>query len=543
LIVGNRDLFLINNVQKKRREMFEKLKGVVLNFLGIEKFSYDEKGKVVLSDDERTRLAGAFGDDFVDKWEAALDKELANNEAVEKATAAVKAVKDENEKKMREMAEAHKAEVEKLKSERMAVEKEKEALKNTVKILSDVAEEVKPAEVITKPDAIVSEPWHGKKANRKYFHNQMAFDKLNGDSSKAILAKNSGSFNFGNIKMGDTIDSTELATEFGEYMSQFNIQLEVIKLLTQPTESQKYMTTKMAITTWKASKAVISSVVQQFVAKWTPLGSSTFTPIEITNRRHKVNLPITPDDITDGWLSYLYNEQVTPDQMPITRYIVEQLLRPKIDSDIELLLIATGEYEALGTVTEGDAGQATGKSMDGYITVLEDLKGTVGNAANWYAATDDVFGTGITTVTASNVLDVIEDFAKWVKKTAPLYHSKGLNLFIDPEVEEMFQFAYRDAFPVTKNEDGRRAGPDFSKLTFVPLEAMRGTGVFFTTPKENFIRLIHENEAGGATRLFFQVENYDVKVFAEFWLGVGFALEELIFAWIPEETSGSGSAS
>jgi hypothetical protein len=311
--------------------------------------------------------------------------------------------------------------------------------------------------------------------------------------------------------------------------------------LTQPTESQKYMTTKMAIKSWKASKAQISSVVQQFVAKWTPLGSSTFTPIEITNRRHKVNLPITPDDITDGWLSYLYNEQVTPDQMPITRYVVEQLLRPKIDSDIELLLIATGEYEELGEVTEGDAGQATGKSMDGYLTILKNLKATEGNSGNWYEASDDVFGEGVTEVSSANVLDVIEDFSKWVKKTAPLYHAKGLNLFIDPEVEDLFQFAYRDAFPVTKNTDGRLKGPDFSKLTFVPLEAMRGSGIFFCTPKENFIRLIHENEAGSATRLFPQVENYDVKIFAEFWLAVGFALQELIFAWVPAETNGSGS--
>jgi hypothetical protein len=521
--------------------MFEKLKGIVLNFLGMEKFSYDDTGKMLLSEEERNKLASAFGDDFVAKWEATLDKELMDTEAADRAAAALKAVREENTRKMREMADQHKAEVEKLQAERISLEKEKDALKGTVKVLSEIAEEGKPEEVITKPDAITSEPWHGKKANRQYFHNQMAFDKLNGDSSKAILAKNSGSFNFGKIKMGTTIDSTELADEFGEYMSQFNVQLEIFRLLTQPTESQKYMTTKMGITTWKASKAVITSVVQQFVAKWTPLGSSTFTPIEIQNRRHKVNLPITPDDITDSWLGYLYNEQVTPDQMPITRYIVEKLLRPKIDSDIEMLLIANGVYEPLGSVTEGDAGQATGKSMDGYLTILRNLKATPGNTANWYGTSDPVFGAGVTTITSANVVDVLESFASWVKKTAPLYHAKGLNLFIDPEVEDLFQFAYRDTFPTTKNEDGRKVGPDFSKLTFVPLEAMRGSGIFFSTPKENFIRLIHENEAGGATRLFFQVENYDVKVFAEFWLGVGFALEELVFAWIPDEASGSGS--
>lgn len=537
--------------------MFDKLKGVVLSILGKPDFDYNEKGNVLFSDGERAKLVDVFGEEAIGKWELAMEPNLGKPEAVDRAAGAIKAVREENERKMREMVLSHQAEVDRLNAEMAAkhqdevvrVEsqlaatvKEMNALKETVKVLSSVADESKAAETIVRGDSIVSEPWHGKKANRGYFHNQMAFDKLNGDSSKTILAKNSGSFNFGNMKMGTTIDSSELASEFGEYMSQFNIQLEIVKKLTQPTESQKYMTTKMAITSWKASKAVIDSVVQQFVAKWTPLGSSTFTPIEIQNRRHKVNLPITPDDITDSWLSYLYNEQVTPDQMPVTRYIVEQLLRPKIDEDIELKLIATGIYEALGAVTEGQAGQATGKSMDGYLTQLQDLAAVPTNKANWYVPTAAALGAGVTEITATNVVDVIEEYATWLKGIAPLYHARGMNIFIDPELEELFQFRYRDLFPTTKNADGRLKGPDFSKLTFVPLEAMRGSGIFFSTPKENFIRLIHENEAGGATRLFFQVENYDVKVFAEFWLGVGFAVEELIFAYLPpRETSGSGS--
>lgn len=537
--------------------MFEKLKGVVLSILGKQDFDYNEKGKVLFTTEERAKLVDVFGEEAIGKWEASMEPNLEKADAAERAAAAIKAVRQENERKMREMAADHQAEVERINTEMArkhqeeverlgsqlsATAKEMDTLKQTVKVLSAVADESKAAETIEAKDAIVSEPWHGKKANRSYFHNQMAFDKLNGDSSKAILAKNSGSFNFGNMKMGSTIDSTELATEFGEYMSQFNIQLEIYKKITQPTESQKYMTTKMGITSWKASTAIITSVVQQFVAKWTPLGSSKFTPIEIQNRRHKVNLPITPDDITDSWLSYLYNEQVTPDQMPVTRYIVEQLLRPKIDEDIELKLIATGIYAALGAVTEGQAGQATGKSMDGYLTILQDLAAVPTNAANWYVPTAAVLGAGVTEVTATNVVDVIEAYANWLKGIAPLYHAKGMNIFIDPEIEEMFQFRYRDLFPTTKNADGRLKGPDFSKLTFVPLEAMRGSGIFFSTPKENFIRLIHENEAGGATRLFFQVENYDVKVFAEFWLGVGFAVEELIFAYLPPpDRSGSGS--
>jgi len=81
---------------------------------------------------------------------------------------------------------------------------------------------------------------------------------------------------------------------------------------------------------------------------------------------------------------------------------------------------------------------------------------------------------------------------------------------------------------------------DFSNLTIVPLENMRGSGVLFSTPKENFIELHHINEASGATKLFLQLQNYEVRVFGEFWLAVGFAVAEWVFAAIAS-AEGSGA--
>jgi len=106
----------------------------------------------------------------------------------------------------------------------------------------------------------------------------------------------------------------------------------------------KYMTTKVAITEWRASRALIDSVVQQFSSKWTPLGASDFTPLTIKNYRHKINVPITPDEINDSWLSHLYDESLTPEQMPITKFIVNELIIPKVAEDREMLLIANGVF-------------------------------------------------------------------------------------------------------------------------------------------------------------------------------------------------------
>jgi len=59
---------------------------------------------------------------------------------------------------------------------------------------------------------------------------------------------------------------------------------------------------------------------------------------------------------------------------------------------------------------------------------------------------------------------------------------------------------------------------------------MAGFNHFFTTPKDNFIRLGHKNKA--ASKIWLQAVDYDVKVFAEWWESVGFAIQEAIFVCI-----------
>ena len=363
----------------------------------------------------------------------------------------------------------------------------------------------------------------------------MAIAAANGDTSLAIVAMTNGSF--GNKSMGggaaDTIDVSEINTEFGAYLSNQATRMKIFKDLLKPTESRQYMTKVLAITEWRDAKAQISSVVQGFIAKWTPLGKTKMTPLKIENRRHKVNLPIVPDNITGGYLTYLYNEGVTPDQMPVTRYIIDELLRPRIDDDVEYKLIASGVYEEIdeSAVSEGDAGQATGKSMDGFLTILKTQQLDPTTAMNFYeplAAFDE-----------DNSVEFFEAFATWIKQTNPILAKVGMNVFVDPDMDETRRKKYREMFPMTKEGDMNKTKIDFSNLTIVPLENMRGTGIMFSTPKENFIELHHINEASGATKLFLQLRDYEVRVFAEFWLAVGFAMAEWTFAYIPDEASGA----
>jgi hypothetical protein len=521
----------------------------VLSVLGKKDFSTDDKGHLVLSAEEQEKLNAQMkyaGDGFATKFKAAFDANVEANsggdadrsELISKslfdAIRADMATELSANKQMIE-EEINKKFAEKLKKvndDLKLKDEEIEKLKKENGILASETEKDSPEAVTGK---LVEMSTAGFKVDKNMFHNRMAIAAANGDTSLAIVAMTNGSF--GNKSMGggaaDTIDVSEINTEFGAYLSNQATRMKIFKDLLKPTESRQYMTKVLAITEWRDAKAQISSVVQGFIAKWTPLGKTKMTPLKIENRRHKVNLPIVPDNITGGYLTYLYNEGVTPDQMPVTRYIIDELLRPRIDDDVEYKLIASGVYEEIdeSAVSEGDAGQATGKSMDGFLTILKTQQLDPTTAMNFYeplAAFDE-----------DNSVEFFEAFATWIKQTNPILAKVGMNVFVDPDMDETRRKKYREMFPMTKEGDMNKTKIDFSNLTIVPLENMRGTGIMFSTPKENFIELHHINEASGATKLFLQLRDYEVRVFAEFWLAVGFAMAEWTFAYIPDEASGA----
>lgn len=486
--------------------MFKKLMNLALVALGLAEFPTKD-GKVIFSDEQKSLLekefAGQLGADFVKKFEAAINKELENKMAQEESDAAkalVESVRIESNKQIKEL------------SDKLAAfeAKQKEAEDKIAKLSGAAENEPTPVDV-TAPAG------EGKvvkfKPNMKHKHNARAIGYLSGQENLEVAAT--------------TIDVSEMHTEFGDFMSQFNIKLDVIKKLTAKTVSETFMTTKMAVESWRASQALITSVVQQFVAKWTPLGQSTFTPLTILNYRHKINVPITPNEIMDSWLGYMYDEGTTPDAMPITKYIIEELIVPKVLEDRELRLIGKGVYESLGVVTEGDPGQATGKSMNGFCTILKNEKAS---------GTSSVSFINLATITDANIVDQVNSFVDQIDE---VYQDVPMNIFCSRDFYKQYKRAYKKLW------GGESGDPnfgqdmvDYSQNRLVALPSMSGEKLIFATPKENFIRLQHKN--AGASSITMQLNRYDVEVFAEWWEGVGFAIAEAVFAYVPE-TSGSGS--
>ena len=484
---------------------------VVLSFLGISAFAKDESGKSILLDAQREQLKQKYGEKFLESFEKDLKEfEKDGNSAESAVTAEVRAsLEAERDENARLLAEART----KLKN----LEKEKAQFEAAIK--------EKDAQIAKMGK--VEEPANGQTVQAQSGQNMPKFKP---DMSMMHNQYLDAAFKGAAYSGNDTIDTTELQKEFGKYVS--SERLQILQDLLGKTESIQYMSTIVTDKTEvRAVQSAIDSVLQAFVPKWTPKGNSEFTPLTIKNYKCKINVPITPSDIMEDILGYLYDENLDPKDMPVVKYIIYQLIIPKLDEEREIAL-AVGKYKENTATQDGDPAGEANEVMDGYVTQLKALKEASNDRITWLLDGE--------TLTDDTLIDQID---KAVNEVKPLYKRKTMYIHADPELVTRYSKAYRKKYPWLKNEDGEKVKVDFSNFTFAPLEGMRGTGVFFITPKENFKHLQSKNPQN--TKIRMETYHYDVHVMAEWWEGVGFWLAEAIFAYIPpteeaESSQGGG---
>lgn len=481
--------------------MFAKVMSVVLSFLGISAFAKDKEGKSFLLPEQEKMLKDKYGDKFLESFKKDLadferDGAAAETAVTEEVTAQLLAEQADNAKLLARIKALEEAERQ-FKADIEAKEKEIEKLS---KEPGNGAGEVRTEETGQEQMA------HRFKPDMSLAHNQW------------LDAAFKGAAYSGNT----TIDTTELQREFGKYVS--SERLQILRDLMGTTESIRYMSTIVTDKTEvRAMQSAIDSVLQQFVPYWTPKSKSTFTPLTIKNFKCKINVQIKPSDIMEDILGYLYDENLDPKDMPIVRYILYQLIFPKLAEEREQAL-AVGVYKENSVSQDGDTASAALDCMDGYVTQLKALKTAENDKVTWL-----LDGTALST-DGETLLSQIDQAVDQVK---PLYRNKTMFVHADPDLVIKYSRAYREKYPWLKNQDGEKVKIDFTNFTFAPLEGMRGTGVFFITPKENFKHLMSKDPQRTSIRM--ETNHYNVDIMAEWWEACGFWLAEAIFAYIPPE--------
>ena len=484
------------------KKEFKMVAGWVMSVLGIQNFAKDSEGKLHLTAEQMETLKEKYGEQFVTGFAADLAKSQEND--VEPLTAAERLELDAS----RKQTAALKQQIDDLK-------KAEQDLKATIARLEKqpAAQDGQQVTVSEFEKAAIKA---GVDLSLK--HNRFLVDYMQGK----VQAAYSGD---------STVDTQELKREFGKYVD--SNRLEILRGLFGQTESTQYMssiiTDKTEVRAVQAN--IIGTVLQQFVPEWTPSGAAKFTPLTIKNFKCKLNVPIKPSDIMEDIIGYMYDEQASQLQsMPIVRYILQQLIFPKLDEERENAL-ATGRYKE--NVADGNGAytaSAPGESMDGYLTQLVDKYNYDADDSHTTKSNIRWLLKGVT-LTDENIMEKIDAAVDEIASKYPLYARKKMFVHCDPNLILKYQRAYRKKYPWLKNEDGDdRVRIDFSKFTFAPLEGMRGTGCFFITPKENFKHLMSHNPQNVTLR--FLENHYSVDVMAEWWEGTGFWLAEALFAYI-----------
>ena len=473
---------------------FGKVMSAVLAFLGISALAKDKAGKSFLSPSQEEMLKDKYGEKFLESFKRDLqefekDGAAAESAVTDEVTAQLEAEKESNAKLL----------------ERIKALQEKE--KEYQATIDRLAKDPSPEEGV----AVTSEKTEGEMAK-----------KFKPDMSLAHNQWLDAAFKGAAYSGNTTIDTTELQREFGKYVS--SERLQILRDLMGTTESIRYMSTIVTDKTEvRAMQSAIDSVLQQFVPYWTPKSKSTFTPLTIKNFKCKINVQIKPSDIMEDILGYLYDENLDPKDMPIVRYILYQLIFPKLAEEREQAL-AVGVYKENSVSQDGGTASAALDCMDGYVTQLKALKTAENDKVTWL-----LDGTALST-DGETLLSQIDQAVDQVK---PLYRNKTMFVHADPDLVIKYSRAYREKYPWLKNQDGEKVKIDFTNFTFAPLEGMRGTGVFFITPKENFKHLMSKDPQRTSIRM--ETNHYNVDIMAEWWEACGFWLAEAIFAYIPPE--------
>ena len=245
---------LVISVMKKE---FKMVVGWVMSVLGIQNFSKDNDGKLILTTEQEQKLSEKYGQQFVEGFKADLSKMEVEGDQINLTLSAEERLE----------LDASRQETARLKAQIETMQAAEKDFKATIAKLEKQAAD----DGGTKVEMSAIEQAAIKAGvDLSMKHNRFLVDFMQGKVGAAYSGDS-------------TIDTSELKKEFGKYVA--SNRLEILKGLFGQTESTQFMSTiitdKVEVRANQAS--IIGSVLQQFVPVWTPSGKAKFHPLTIKN--------------------------------------------------------------------------------------------------------------------------------------------------------------------------------------------------------------------------------------------------------------------
>lgn len=308
--------------------------------------------------------------------------------------------------------------------------------------------------------------------------------------------------------MVKTIKTTEIANEIVRYGNARPTELEAA-ILSDSILLNRYAKPLPKVKgEWHIPAVFMSNVVQAFSDKWTPFGDINFKKKLLKNFRQKINFPINPNDIYGSWEEEMYQEDKKPNEMPISKFIMNMLTK-KVISDLDLISI-TGKYDASQV---GSETPEFTKTMDGLNAVVDRAVADTDNP---------VFFIPVDASLSGNIVDRVTKFEKGLPPNA-----KVSTLFISlEEFNDYVELRETPANQYIDFNDPQRGKTKYGR-TLVGVPGLK-KGRIIAWLDGNLFRL-YDRVDNPARINDVQVQDYVVKIFSEWHLGYDFAVNQYVF--------------
>ena len=318
------------------------------------------------------------------------------------------------------------------------------------------------------------------------------------------------------------MDVSQIVSEYGPYMNVGQNATFIKKKLYQRGVTAASMTSfKTENDIVELAVGALTDVIQAYQGIWTAKGDLTIIPNKLTLDPIKIDMEIDVTKLHGNWIEFMEGKGILdPVQFPFIAWIVSEHVIPMIQQNIELFGIFKG---VTGLVTPGVATEA-GASMNGLKSkILANLNLTGSpvlgkiNRVVLDAFTSD----------GSNAFDNIE---KFVESIPDAYMGIPMNLYMSYKRLTQYRRDKRNTFPALEKFEALIDG--YENITLIGCPSMAGEEIIFLTPKENVYYLI-KDESNQNT---FKIESAHrlVSLFTQFKLGVGFAVNEAVWAYVPD---------
>lgn len=471
-----------------------KMGQVLANLFKKDVLSISDDGKVQLTDEERETVKKTFGEAFLTKLENTVFDATASNEEVTDLFNAAVAAKTAS-----------------LSTELAEEQAKNKKLQETVNILSAEPEAKPAAQTVPGPKKVQS-----FKINTAAAHNVAAATVLAAANPYAAIRDLSDA----------TVDITDVKAELNMAMP-LGTKLDLLnsRIYGGYNDAKHFRKIESNGKDYKAISALISEVSQQFTAAWTPKGTAKFSPLTLKYRRHKINVAINPTEVIGTWLVDLYEQGKSPEQQPLVQYIVSEHVMPKVSEDITFAMLGKGKYVEATGVQDGGEGTPASQSMDGLETILVDAKKAGNTKINFFK-------------NARNILEIEDDkeFLEYIHNYAesisPIFKTSIFEIKCSDKVLQRYRKCDFSLYGKYVGED-KGNSIRFSKFALVAMDCLYDSPILFATPKNNMAMLVDRALAANCVNDV-QKENYNVKIFGEYALSVGFLIAEAVFALVPD---------